>query len=167
MEVGGPEQWAVAGVVVADAAHGRVEPAGGISAGGQAGIHVGGDPGSDIIDDRPQGTGHMRVAGELERGRDVDDRIGQYVATARGAAGRQVREVRVWGAQSSDVRHGQITAGQDEPACRRVCDIGNGMAGDVDPGRMDEPAPDGIRISVGMYELTTRSSTVRSSPPVW
>jgi hypothetical protein len=47
-----------------------------VAAAGEVGVDLGGDPGGGLVVGWPQGADDVAVAGELERGGDVDGLVG-------------------------------------------------------------------------------------------
>jgi hypothetical protein len=71
------------------------------------GVDLVGDGDGDLVSDRPQGGDHVPVAGELERGGDVDRLVCEPFAGLGGGAGGQEGQFRVMQAEPGDVENGQ------------------------------------------------------------
>jgi hypothetical protein len=79
---------------------------------GQGGVDIVGDRDGVLVADRPQGGDDVPVAGELERGGQVDRLVGQPAAGPGGGAGRQERQVRVVQPEPGDIQDGQRLVGE-------------------------------------------------------
>jgi len=139
VQVSGP-QGGCPGQLVSDGAHGMqcLRGAPGVDrvgSGGEGGVEGVGDAYGEGVADLPQGADHVRVAGELERGGQVNGLVDQVGRGAeRRPAGRQVGQpgpLEPDRRQASDGERVGVVITQQQQALGRIDRVTAAVAGEV------------------------------------